>query len=355
MLSAEDITGLLRFRDSASGVLSVYLPLEKERQPVHDLELLLKGVKCSDADRAKALEQAAVARPEGAQSLALFSAQAHGLWAAAWLPQPAGPLARVDASPQLSALLNAADQYQRYVVALVDENRARFLEVFMGESLELPDGGERQPSAQTRQAWLRWTAERLLRLGRQRRPGRFILGASPDLASALTSHCHTSIQDNLILDPTLGPDVTLKTTAARVHASELDSRAVRESVLTHRLLDAARAGMGVVGLHETLTALQNNQVRLMLVRDGLARIGRRCGACGHMALSGKKCDGCGGATVAVFNVVAEMAQLALDQGCEVFRVLRDRRLESAGGIGAELRFPVSRTPSGAAHPTSKVV
>lgn len=355
MLSAEDITGLLRFRDSASGVLSVYLPLEKDRDPVHELELLLKDVKCAEADRARALEQASLPRPEGARSLALFSAQAHGLWASAWLPQPAGPLARVDPAPQLAALLNAADQYQRYVVALVDENRARFLEVFMGESVELPDGGERQPSAQTRQAWLHWTGDRLLRLGRMRRPGRFILGAAPELGQALASHCHTSIQDNLILDCGLRPEVSLDKVAARVHASELDSRSVRESVLTHRLLDAARTGMAVVGLHETLTALQNNQIRLMLVRDGLARIGRRCEKCGHMALSGRKCDNCGGSTAAVFNVVAAMAQLALDQGCEVFRVLRDRRLESAGGIGAELRFPAARTPSGVPRPTSKVV
>lgn len=355
MLSARDITELLSFRAPAPDVLSVYLPLEPERDPLRDLEGLLKDVRAADADKVKVTDFVRKSAHEGALGLAAFSAQAHGLWVAAHLPQPAGPLARLDAAPQLGALLNASEQYQRFLVALVGEGQARFIEVFMGRSAELDGSGERQPVSQTRQAWLRWTADRLLTLARLRRPGRVILGAAPELASALVNHCHTFIRDNLILDPQLGPQHSTAEVAGRVAAAELDSRAVRESVLTHRLLDAAKAGMGVTGLFDTLAAVQRGQARLLLLRGNLARIGRRCAACRRLSLSGRKCDACGGATAAVFNVVAELAQLAVDQGCEVYRLLRDRNLDGAGGIGAELRFPIPRAAPPESRPTSKVL
>jgi hypothetical protein len=44
-----------------------------------------------------------------------------------------------------------------------------------------------------------------------------------------------------------------------------------------------------------------------------------------------------GYTEPVFNLVAEMAQLALDQSCEVFFLSHDARLDVHGGVGAELR------------------
>jgi peptide subunit release factor 1 (eRF1) len=186
---------------------------------------------------------------------------------------------------------------------------------------------------------LKSVADALLELWRRHDFDLVILGSPRELQSALINQLHTSLQDILIIDEQLEPGTPLKQVLAKVMIGETQSRVVRESVLIYRLLDAVKAGgMGVVGIPATLRALNSGTARMLLLREGLAKLGKACRRCGALALSGKRCSFCSGETEPALNILAEMAQSALDQRCQVFRILHDRRLDTMGGVGAELRF-----------------
>lgn len=361
MLSANDIHVLLNLRDASPSVISVYLDLRPGSDHQQEYKTLLKDslrdnplLQGKSADLARLDVFVAGMTPGEDRGLALFSAQKLGLWQATSLPQTVKSVLRVDAQPFLNPLVNILEQYHRYGVLLLDDDRARMLEVFMGGFSE----PEEEPAAakQTRHVRLKAVADRLMAFVRARGIERVILAAPPELEAPFINHLHGFIQDNLIIDSRLGTDMPAQAVMERVLDGETQSRIVRESVLVYRLLDAvSRDKMGVVGLQETLNALQRGQVRMLLLREGLARIGRSCTRCRALALSGRKCVFCGSLTEGVFDVVAELAQSALEQNCEVFRILHDRRLDALGGVGAELRFQSRESKAGIAGPTSKML
>lgn len=362
MLSANDIHALLNLRASSPSVVSVYLELSPGRDHQREFKNVVKEASQNnpllqglDPDLARLNAFVDALAPGSDRGLALFSAQRHGFWQAVGLPQTVKSVLRVDAQPFLNPLVNILDQYHRYGVLLLDEERSRLLEVFLGRAVELEEPPLALPK-QTRHVRLKSVADRLMAFVRSRGVERVILAAPPELEAPFISHLHGFIQDNLIVDSQMAPGMPVKAAVERVVNGETQSRIVRESVLVYRLLDAVRAdGMGVVGLQETLNALHRGQVRMLLLREGLARIGRVCSRCRALALSGRKCVFCGALTEGVFDVIQELAQAALEQNCEVIRILHDRRLDAFGGLGAELRFQNRPAETAAPAPTSKVL
>ena len=158
------------------------------------------------------------------------------------------------------------------------------------------------------------------------------------MEAQFVNHLHAFLQDNLIVDGSLGPQTPNQEVRDRIAGNEREFRKVRESVLVIRMLDALKTGWVASGLEAAVLAVEEGRARRLLVRDGLAKMGRVCAACGRPHLAGKKCLACGKALEPVLNVVLEIQQRALERGCEVFPVLYEGRLDIVGGIAAELRF-----------------
>jgi peptide subunit release factor 1 (eRF1) len=180
-------------------------------------------------------------------------------------------------------------------------------------------------------------AERLDGLSRNRDFSRIVLGGPPEAASRLAGHLRTELQQTLILDESLTPDAPAAAVLERISSCEGEARKVRESVLAHRLLDLAASGASaVLGLERTLQALRRGQVRLLLLRDGFAKMGHLCPRCADLSVSDPRCPACNGPTETIFNVVEEMIERAFDAHCEVVRLLHPSPLDNLGHIGAEL-------------------
>jgi len=348
MVSAREVQELLRFK-AETPCLSLYLEMDGQdnwrrqatglireaaaKDPLKDLR--------PDLERVEGFLQDF--KPGGRRALAVFSCLREGLWQAFPLPLTAVTSLRLGAL-DLAPLANILDQHQRYGIALVSAGKARLLEAYLGEIEEpaLAPGWTAAPrgrlAADPLHGRLRALAGEMLSWARLRSLDRLILGAPPDLESLLVSHLHTRLQDNLITSPELHAGMSQAEVLASVLVGERESRKVRESVLVHRLFDAVKSGgMGVLGLPETLRALNLGRARMLLVREGLSKMGRVC-PCGALATSGKRCAYCWLETAPAFNVIGEMIRSALDQGCEVFQVQHNTRLDAFGGVGAELSF-----------------
>lgn len=349
MLSTKDIQELLNFHLDSPELVSLYLELDGS-PPLAQFQALLKAHPPCKQSLEGSADSERITRflttellPQNHRGLALFSAQRSSLWLVCPLPEPVPSLIRIGPQPYLVPLLNLLEQYRRYGVALVTAQKVKFMEVYLGqieectEDLESPAPDQRISDGLQRH--LKIAADRLLALSRKKGFNRVILAAPQELEAILFNHIHSTMQNNLILDTQINPDTPAPDILQRALAIELQSRHVRESVLIHRVLDAARTGgLGVMGLADTLSALEHGLVRLLLIDGGLAKMGRKCPGCGILSLNGKRCHACYQITTPLFNLIDEMVQQALDLNCEVIRIHNDPRLNNVGGIGAELKF-----------------
>lgn len=355
MIAAKELQDLLAFQTDSPEIVSVFLELDGPQSHRQNLKHLLEGPSAKeialqgfqqDLDRVKRLIGEEL-KPGAHRGLAVFSARRRNFWQVCLLPEPVNNLIRLRSRPILAPLVNITDQYRRYGIALVDAERAKFFEVYLGEIEECSEPFVKNPRSHAQAV-----ADHLMFLSRARRFERIVLGAPPELESLLIGHMHSFIQNNLILDTQLNTSVSPAQVLEKISLSEKQSRKVRESVLVHRLIEQAHGGgLGVVGLKETLYALEYGQARLLLVRDGLSKMGRICRSCGHLTLSGKRCHACYRNTEPLFNIVGEMIQAALDLNCEVVRVVDETPLDNVGGIGAELKFKTGLGPEPVKEPS----
>lgn len=340
MILSRHLHDLISFKTPHAAVLTVYLDLDNHRPALGALRAARKL--WSDAKLAEAADdwtqiEKAVAEHVQAdeRGLAIFSCKRFGLLRVCPLPEPARTRLFLDSKPQLAPLLNQADQHLRYGVLHMGGAEARYLEYYMGRLRELPEHTLHAGDFGGAAALMRAASTRADELARQLGLQRLIVAAKPNIERGLVDLLHRTLQDNVIVDNLL-IDLPAKDIRDRIAMAEDQARRVRETVLAHRLIDAGQ-GKAAVGLRATLQAAEQRRLKTLLVRDGFAKLGRRCLACDRLSLNDPKCVMCTGPTETVFNLAEELTERAFDQGAEVFRLLHQTPLDNMGSIGAELR------------------
>ncbi|HEX4048954.1 MAG TPA: hypothetical protein VH309_14005 [Elusimicrobiota bacterium] len=341
-LSAERSDALSAWRSPEMNVANLRLPVDAAGAYPAALDRLAREACAADPSlKALSLDLDRIVRfvrgqfvPGARRGLCVVSCVKYGLFEAFASPEPLKAELSVSARPELSALSAVRRDYKRFLVLLADARQARFLELHLGESCEL----EALPG-NFAGGGLAALAARSETLRRARRADRFVLGAPAALHAALEPLLSPELRGGLILEPLLGPDRPAAAVAERVAHNEREARKVREAVLVQRFLDELRGGGAVAGLEAAAAALQQGCARLLLVRDGYAKMGRCCGTCGRLSVNHRSCPWCFRATLPVMDLVAELADRASAAGVEVFRVGADARFDAAGRIGVCLGVP----------------
>jgi len=95
----------------------------------------------------------------------------------------------------------------------------------------------------------------------------------------------------------------------------------------------------VMGLAETLAALQEHRAGTLLVSAGYEASGFRCESCRYVMTSKEdECPLCGGVVEPVDDLVETMTRRALEQGVDVEIVRGNEELDEVGSVGALLRY-----------------
>jgi peptide subunit release factor 1 (eRF1) len=377
LLTPERIAELEAFDGGGRRVLSVYLDLEPQRQARHAyrivLEDLAKEIRSGLDPKTREEFQADVTRvqewldgqePHG-NGVALFVSEPRKFFQAHWLPVPVKDHLAWDLTPDVAPLLEVADEYERYAVAVVENDRARLFTVFMGaieESDALRDklvpsrhdqGGVSQSHFQHHHdlhvLWhLKRVAGRLAALFRSRPFDRLILAGPEEVTSELRP---------LLPDPLarrVAAVVPLETYAneREVLKKTLEIEAGVEREAEERLLQelfetAGAGGRATSGVAPTLEALWLGEVRTLVVADGAQGQGSECPNCGRLEPGDvATCPACGSAMQPVHDVVHRAMARTIEQAGRVEVVHGDaaRRLLQTGGLGALLRFKATIAP-----------
>ena len=130
---------------------------------------------------------------------------------------------------------------------------------------------------------------------------------------------------------------------------EVIEKATQEALTAHKkVIDnlieksitmAAKGGIGVTGLIDSLNAIHEGRVKTLLVLENFEEEGFRCNGCGYLTTQSlEKCPFCGGHFERIDSAVEMAVQEALQKGADVKVVEENEKLKKAGAISAILRY-----------------
>jgi peptide chain release factor subunit 1 len=371
MFTESDLKDLVAFKSDQAPVLSLYLNVDPTQQTSDQYKLILRSMLRAVTDTAQPADVQSVERyfdfehPWQGRGVAVFSCQAPSFWRTFPLAVPVQNRTYVSHRPYIKPLTDVLDAYGRYGVVLLDSEGARMFVFSLGELVEATGtmgeavrrlkhggasgvagmrGGRAARSAKRGDAVVQRnlkevavsteafaTANRLTRL--------VLAGSESNLSQfrdVLAKTVHGKVIGSFSAD--------LDASVADIQSKSLDlieqMAERRERELVDEMVAGWRRGSGaVVGLSDTLAALQEHRPRLLLVAAGLEASGHRCQNCRYLMLAEREeCPLCGGTVERVEDLVETMVHRALEQDIEVEIVRGNSTLEGSGSIGALLRY-----------------
>lgn len=368
VLTEADVRELAGFKGEEAPVTSLYLDVDgshhvRRQDLLHELERLVKPVHKAhrgnpsvlrDLKRMEDHVRGGIDRSH-VRGLALFSCSAHDFWRIVELPVAVRSQIVVNHTPAVRQLESVVDEYERFGVLLADKQRTRMMVYELGElvdsdeefeELERPedDGratrkGAKDPVAASAHVHLKHAADVAFRVLQSGRFDRLIIGAPPEIANELEGLLHPYLKERLVARCHIRSDASLEEVRQAALEVEADVERRKEAEVVLRLRDAVGSGnRGVAGLDDTLRALVEKRVEVLLVSSEYAAPGWRCESCGWIGRVGRRCAVCESDMHEVEDIVEEAIEEALAQSCEVEVCVGNADLDVLGQIGALLRY-----------------
>jgi peptide subunit release factor 1 (eRF1) len=287
--------------------------------------------------------------------LALFTCTGADLWVEFAAPLPFEDEFTIADRPALRQLARLDDDYTNALVVLVDSRLARVCEVVLGGFLAATEFSNEFPGRHKQGGWAQMRYQRHV----HEHMDRHHKEVADYLASYLTLHPKTQIilsgQDTIVANfrtfvPTQVQQHIIEAVHLDMHesytrilevAQEVLQRHEREEeqanvrLLLHR---AGQGGLAVVGMQETLAAVNTGRVHRLIMHRDVRRPGWRCLDCGVLGeASVPQCTVCGG-TVTDVELGEELVRGVLRTDGQVDVIEPDARLASYEGVGALLRY-----------------
>ncbi|MBN1666693.1 MAG: hypothetical protein JW862_06380 [Anaerolineales bacterium] len=366
MLAERDLQELLDFK-SQQPVLSVYLNTDPSLGSAEVYKLKLRSM-LKEVDLPADVQ--AIERyfnhefDWSGRSVAIFSCAAQDFLRAYPIAVSVRSRVRISDRPHVKPLADLLDSYGGYGVALVDKQGARFFSFHMGALKEQEGvlgesvrrskhgGGSRSAGRRGGEAGqtnlneeitdrnMKEAAEFAAHFFSENNIRRVLIGGTEDNITVFRSHLPKSWQSLIVgtfpISMTAAHTEVLQRALKVGKASELQ----REARLVELIVTSAAKGRaGVVGLDETLSAIQDGRAQTLVVQEGFRQPGYRCQGCDHITAQDLEvCPFCGGSFTRIPDAVDLAVRKMLQNGGEVDVLHENEVLEKHGNIGALLRY-----------------
>jgi peptide subunit release factor 1 (eRF1) len=372
MLSWTQLEQLERFDSAGARVLSLSLRLDPARQAtrswriafkslVQDVSATLTDAERKDLDReVQRVTEWFDVREPSELGLILFSCTLRDLWMTYSVNAPVRDHLAFDIRPDIAALVELVDDYERFAVALVSKDKARLFTVFAGaieETIAFEDfvpgktdaGGWKQSKIQRHHElhvlWhLKKAVAYLSTLQSRHNFDRLILMGPVEATSELRRILPHVLETRVAAVVPAEEDVSDAKILEKALEVERRIEADAEDRLVSQVLEAAGSGgRATCGVDMTLEALWAGDIRTLLIAEALQLTGTECSNCRHLARGNiSTCPSCGGPTHVLRDFSHQIEGRAVEQSArvEVVHGVAADRLNKAGeGLAAFLRFP----------------
>jgi peptide subunit release factor 1 (eRF1) len=292
----------------------------------------------------------------GTAGVAVFACAPDGLFRTLSLAAPVKDAIRLDRELVLAPLVGLVGKGEGPLVAIVGRERGDVYRLEDGSFVQVADLNEEQGGMRrsdqggwSQANYQRWfdevaekhmkdVAEELNRRVRQRRVPVVVVGPEEirsEFVDALAQETRTALLGWAAADAHATPAQVLDAISPLLEEAE----AAEEAELLERWRGlAARGERATAGWADTLEALSDGRVEVLLVAEGADRTVWQCSACGRMASVSGECPLDGVAMDDRENGVDVALHRALSHGSHVEVVRHHDDLGPAEGIGALLRY-----------------
>lgn len=263
--------------------------------------------------------------------------------------------------PWLRPLLEVVEEHDRFGVVLIDKQSARILSVDAGGMTQhaafLSDVPNKHATTGTDHIWsqmqmerdhdkhVQWhvkrVADKLASVVEQAKLNRIVIGGPVEAASAFTAELPKHLQQMIIGTISAPMDASHDRLIAELRAVQEKAEHEDESRIVDSMITAAmKRERAVLGIADTLEAVQEGRVYRLVVGKDFRVEGTECTSC-HMLLSAgnEACPFCAGKLEAAPDLINRATHRVLDMGGKVQVVSGEAAAKlGAAGIGAVLRF-----------------
>ncbi len=368
MFSQELLQELVSYTAGNGGVLSLYLDVDSTQQSTDAIKLqakgLLKEVQANHNQDVSAIEKYLDHNFDWTKpGLAIFSAEDGDFFRAYPVSVSFRNRLRIGQKPYLKPLAHFLDYYAHYGVILIDRLGARFFEYhlgelqategFMGEDVrKLKKGGGSSAVGmrggqgggrhedEVAQRNLRDAASAAEAFFRDKQARRLFVCGTPETVAQfrgmLSKQLQSRIAETCTMDMNAGEHEVRERTLKMLHRSNEE----REKKIVKDLLaaEAASGGTAALGLDETLQAICERRVQLLVLCDGFQKPGYVHEESGLVVANLAKSPLSEKELTAVPDVIDAAVTFTLAQGGRIEVISENANLEEAGCIGAMLRY-----------------
>jgi peptide subunit release factor 1 (eRF1) len=266
--------------------------------------------------------------------------------------------------PHVKPLANLMDSYGGYGVALVDKQGTRLFYFHLGELIEQEGvlgenvkrtkrgGASSYPGRRGGTAgqtdYVDEVTERNMKEGadfaahffQDHNVRRILIGGTEDNVAQFRSLLPKSWQSLIV--GTFPSSMTASKKEVMDRALQIGQEAEinRENRLLDQLVtSASKKRGGILGLDDTLKALQDFKIQSLVIQEGYREPGYQCQGCGYLtSIEMPTCPYCGGKFTKIPDVVELAVHKVMQQGGEVEFVHTNSTEKKFKGIGAILRY-----------------
>ena len=367
MLNESDLRELLDYC-TPNLVLSVYMNTDPADGNVDTYKLRLRNLlkEVNLPQDASAVEHYFTADYHwSGRGAVVFSSAAENFFRAYPLSVKFRSLVHVGERPLVKPLKDLLDSYGGYGVVLVDKQGARLFHFNMGVLTEqegtlgevvkhVKRGGAssvhgRQGGVAGRTDHMDETIERnmkdacefAVRFFDENHVRRVLIGGTDDNVALLRSMLPKSWQSLVMGNFPMSMTATHTEVQARAMQIGQEAELRRTQRLVDDLITTAAKGKGaVVGLENTLDAINNNKVQTLVVEEGFRSGGSECQGYGHLTIKdGEVCPVCGSQLISAGVDVVDLAvSTVMRHRGDVEVIPSNLILDKVGHMGAVLRY-----------------
>ncbi len=361
MLSDVDVRQLVEYESHEHPVLSVYLNVDPQQRTVEQYKLALRnlldgGKDASPEDVKRVQNYVEMGYNRQSRGLVMFSCMAGDFWWAQGLQTPVADSAVISFRPYVRQLATLMDTYVRYGIVHVDQEITRLYLFHLGH-LEAAEGYMGEEIKPHRSGG--WAAQRY-----QRREAGYARQNMQDAAEMAEDFFRQTATHHLILAGTdknvaafrelfshrlrgmVVGQISAKATATPAELREkaleiVNSVATAEAnTLVEQVFALTQTGgNAVLGLTETLTAVQNGRAAHVVVLNDYVQSAYRFVDSGHILLDlNEQSDLQSGRVQPLPDAVESVIRRAMLQGIGVTILNGHAGLAKAGKIGALTRY-----------------
>jgi hypothetical protein len=266
--------------------------------------------------------------------------------------------------PYLLPLAIALEKSERVNVVLIDKANLRLASIVLGEFQEhlhrsfdrkkvrhtktvgmntLSSAGRAQQKADEQvHSNIRLMIRDIDRTFAEHGAAPIILAGSSKITSELEERLPKRLAARVIGHVDIGMDSTASRIAdvSQALLKSYNNRS-EETVVNELITSAAKAGRAVIGLEDTLRAINHHRIWQLVYGDGFQAPGYECGRCSALfSAPDDRCPFCGSHIQRIDDIVSRVAEQAIRKDARI-EVVRSKKAQSAlikaGAIGAFLR------------------